>query len=47
MGSLSFYVPAYAYGMVEISHLAILHAIMDTIIVRQCRQTGAEQFGAR
>lgn len=35
LGRLSFYVPAYAYGMVEITHLAILHGIIDMIITRR------------
>jgi D-sedoheptulose 7-phosphate isomerase len=35
LGRLSFYVPAYAYGMVEITHLAILHAMIDTVIARR------------
>jgi D-sedoheptulose 7-phosphate isomerase len=35
LGRLAFYVPAYAYGMVEITHLALLHAIIDLIIQRK------------
>jgi D-sedoheptulose 7-phosphate isomerase len=35
LGRLAFYVPAYAYGMVEITHLAILHAVIDTVIARR------------
>jgi D-sedoheptulose 7-phosphate isomerase len=35
LGRLAFYVPAHAYGMVEITHLAILHAVIDTVIARR------------
>jgi D-sedoheptulose 7-phosphate isomerase len=35
LGRLSFYVPAHAYGMVEVTHLAILHGIIDTVIARR------------
>lgn len=31
-GEVSFYVPSYAYGYVEITHLAICHAIVDVIV---------------
>lgn len=29
MGDMNFYVPARAYGFVEITHLALLHAVLD------------------
>jgi D-sedoheptulose 7-phosphate isomerase len=32
LGDLNFFVPATAYGTVEITHLAICHAILDWII---------------
>jgi len=32
MGDYNFYVPDMSYGYVEIAHLTILHAILDTII---------------
>ncbi|MDD5691545.1 MAG: SIS domain-containing protein [Candidatus Omnitrophica bacterium] len=32
MGKINFYVPSSSYGDVEISHLAICHAIADSII---------------
>jgi len=35
MGRLSIYVPAHAYGMVEVTHLALLHAVIDTVIARR------------
>jgi D-sedoheptulose 7-phosphate isomerase len=31
-GELNFYVPAHAYGPVEITHLAVCHAVLDWII---------------
>lgn len=31
-GDLNFYVPSYSYGHVEVSHLCILHAILDEIM---------------
>jgi D-sedoheptulose 7-phosphate isomerase len=31
-GELNFYVPSDSYGYVEITHLAICHCIVDTII---------------
>ena len=31
LGYINFYVPSYRYGVVEITHLAILHAILDRI----------------
>ncbi|TAM38080.1 SIS domain-containing protein, partial [bacterium] len=30
-GSVNFYVPSSSYGAVEIAHLAICHAIVDTL----------------
>lgn len=32
MGHLNFYVPSPSYGFVEISHLTICHAILDSIL---------------
>ena len=37
LGDLNFYVPSRAYGEVEISHLAICHAILDWIIDAETR----------
>lgn len=31
-GDVNFYVPSKRYGVVEISHLAVLHAILDKVI---------------
>ena len=31
-GNINFYVPSHSYGCVEISHLAICHSIVDTMI---------------
>jgi D-sedoheptulose 7-phosphate isomerase len=33
-GELTFYVPSHSYGFVEITHLALCHCIVDTIIAR-------------
>jgi len=38
VGELNFYVPARSYGQVEITHLAICHAMLDLII--ETRQAG-------
>jgi D-sedoheptulose 7-phosphate isomerase len=32
MGEVNFYVPSFSYGAVEIAHLAVCHAIVDSII---------------
>jgi D-sedoheptulose 7-phosphate isomerase len=32
IGSFNFYVPSNKYGVVEISHLAILHSLLDEVI---------------
>jgi D-sedoheptulose 7-phosphate isomerase len=34
-GELNFYVPSESYGFVEITHLAVCHCIVDTIIVER------------
>jgi D-sedoheptulose 7-phosphate isomerase len=34
-GELTFYVPSHSYGFVEITHLALCHCIVDTIIERR------------
>lgn len=34
-GELNFYVPSASYGHVEVTHLAISHALVDTIIDRR------------
>ena len=34
-GELNFYVPSDSYGYVEITHLAVCHCIVDTIIARR------------
>lgn len=31
-GEINFYVPSHAYGLVEITHLALCHCIVDTIV---------------
>jgi len=35
MGDFNFYVPDYAYGAVEILHLAICHCILDIVIMEK------------
>jgi D-sedoheptulose 7-phosphate isomerase len=35
MGKVNFYVPSSSYGHVEISHLALSHCMVDTIIERR------------
>ena len=37
LGELNFYVPGQAYGVVEITHLAICHAIADAIVAARDR----------
>jgi len=36
-GGINFYVPSNQYGTVEISHLAILHSILDEVIANEGR----------
>ena len=31
-GEVNFYVPSYSYGDVEISHLSVIHSVVDKII---------------
>lgn len=33
LGDLNFYVPSHSYGMVEISHLSLLHAMLEQIVL--------------
>lgn len=35
MGDINFYVPSFSYGDVEITHLAICHAIVDNLITKK------------
>ncbi len=35
LGELNFYVPSTSYGHVEVTHLALSHAMVDTIIARR------------
>ncbi len=35
LGDLNFYVPSPAYGIVEVTHLALLHAMLDETIARR------------
>lgn len=35
MGSVNFYAPSSSYGYVEITHLALCHCVVDTIIERR------------
>ena len=35
LGELNFYVPAMSYGQVEVTHLALCHLLVDTIIARR------------
>jgi len=34
LGAVNFYTPSSSYGLIEISHLAVCHCIVDTIIER-------------
>ena len=34
MGAINFYVPSDKYGTVEVAHLAILHSILDEVMVK-------------
>jgi D-sedoheptulose 7-phosphate isomerase len=34
-GELNFYVPSMSYGLVEVTHLALCHVLVDTIIARR------------
>jgi len=36
-GDLNFYVPSHTYGIVEISHLALIHAMLEDIMVSRAR----------
>ena len=38
-GQVNFYVPSNQYGTVEISHLAIIHSILDEVIAKEKSQT--------
>lgn len=40
LGAFNFYVPSHGYGVVEVSHLALLHAMLEEAIAR--RQPAAE-----
>ena len=42
LGDLNFYAPGQGYGLVEITHLAICHAIIDAIVDRR-PATGARE----
>ena len=35
LGALNFYVPSHAYGIVEVTHLSLLHAMLDELIARK------------
>lgn len=35
LGEMNFYVPSHSYGFVEITHLALCHSIVDTIVERR------------
>jgi len=34
-GNINFYLPSYSYGYVEISHLAICHNIVDSVVLNR------------
>ena len=38
LGELNFYVPSHAYGIVEVMHLSLLHAMLDEAIARKKAQ---------
>jgi D-sedoheptulose 7-phosphate isomerase len=35
LGELNFYVPSMSYGHVEVTHLALSHALVDTVVTRR------------
>lgn len=35
LGELNFHVPSHAYGIVEVTHLSLLHAMLDDLISRK------------
>ncbi|MCR9191775.1 MAG: SIS domain-containing protein [Gammaproteobacteria bacterium] len=43
LGDLNFYIPDTAYGFVEVSHLALGHALLDYIIQEQCVFTKSQE----
>lgn len=36
LGNVNFHVPAHHYGLVEVTHHAIIHSILDTLIDAKC-----------
>ena len=46
LGGLNFYVPSYAYGIVEITHLSLLHAMLDERIAERQRVTQVDAASA-
>ena len=34
-GSLNFYIPSHGYGVVEVTHLTLLHAMLDELMARR------------
>jgi D-sedoheptulose 7-phosphate isomerase len=40
LGDLNFYAPGQGYGLVEITHLSICHAICDAVIALRARSVG-------
>lgn len=37
LGEINFHVPSHAYGIVEVMHLSLLHAMLDELIARRVR----------
>ena len=43
LGAINFYVPSHAYGIVEVTHLALLHAMLDEAIARKQHAAAGSQ----
>lgn len=43
MGDVNFYVDSKEYGYVEVSHMALIHSVLDYIIEMQCENAGMPQ----
>lgn len=42
LGDVNFYVDSKEYGYVEVSHIALIHSVLDYIIEMQCEQSGMQ-----
>lgn len=43
LGDVNFYVPSDSYGVVEITHLALIHSMLEEIILSKERNDGTSQ----